>query len=188
MDVLVDHRVIEIQTSNFGALNDKLPTLLESHHVTVVYPIAVEKMIVKVQESGEQRRKSPKTGSAMDLVDELVHMPSLLNDANLDLELIYTSVEERRIYDPKRAWRRRHWVVDEKRLVDIRSTERFTSMADLFKKLGARLPRQFTTKTIAQVLGTTRNRAQKFAYCFREADVIRACGKEGNALVYERAE
>ena len=59
-------------------------------------------------------------------------------------------------------------------------------MSDLFEGLAEDLGDQFTTATIASSLGTTRNKAQKFAYCFRQANVIHACSKEGNAIIYER--
>lgn len=186
VDILDGNHVIEIQTANFSALSGKLEDLLESHTVTVVYPIAVAKVLVKHTESGEQRRKSPRVGSAFDLFDELVYMPTLLDHPNLDLELVYTSIEEHRTFDPKRAWRRRHWVVSEKRLIDVLRQERFDKMAALFDSFAENLPSQFSTATIANVLGITRNKAQKFAYCFRHANVIDACDKEGNAVIYER--
>ena len=121
VDVLDGDHVIEIQTANFGALRDKLEGLLKTHTVTVVYPIAVRKVLVKHTESGEQRRKSPRTGSALDLFDELVYIPSLLDHPNLDIELAHVEVEEHRKFDAKRAWRRRHWVVAERRLVQVKN-------------------------------------------------------------------
>lgn len=184
VDVLDGDHVIEIQTANFSALGNKLNGLLETHAVTVVYPIAVKKVLVKHSESGEQRRKSPRAGSSLDIFDELVYMPTLLDHPNLELELVYVSIEEHRRFDPKRAWRRRHWVVTERRLEEVKGQERFASMTALFNKFVDDLPNQFTTGTIANSLGTTRNKAQRFAYCFRMADVIIACGKEGNAVIY----
>lgn len=186
VDVLDGDHIIEIQTANFGALNDKIEDLLEDYKVTVVYPIAVHKVLVKHTASGEERRKSPRIGSALDVFDELVYVPTMLNRLKLDLELAYVSIEEHRKFDSKRAWRRRHWVVSERRLETVRKQERFDSMTDLFGKFAEDLPAQFTTATIANSLGTTRSKAQKFAYCFRLAGVISSCGKDGNAVVYQR--
>ena len=186
VDILDGDHVIEIQTANFSAISGKLVDLLESHTVTVVYPIALAKVLVKHTESGEQRRKSPRVGSVFDLFDELVYMPNLLDHPNLDLELAYASIEEHRKFDPKRAWRRRHWVVSERRLIEVLRQERFDKMVALFESFAEDLPSQFSTATIANVLGITRNKAQKFAYCFRHANVIDACDKEGNSVIYER--
>lgn len=186
VDVLDGDHVTEIQTANFSALSNKLKVLLKAHCVTVVYPIAVKKTLVKHTEAGEQRRKSPRVGSTLDLFDELVYMPTLLDHDNLDLELVYVTIEEHREFDAKRAWRRRHWVITERRLDEIMGRERFDSMSGLFNKFGEDLPNEFTTATVASSLGTTRNKAQKFAYCFRQANVIKASGKDGNAVIYQR--
>lgn len=186
VDILDGDHVIEIQTGNFTALSNKLSELLNSHSVTVVYPISVTKVLVKHTEAGEQRRKSPRIGSTLDVFDELVYIPTLLDHPNLELELVYVSIEEHREFDAKRAWRRRHWVVKERRLSEIKSQERFITMSNLFDKFAEELPRQFTTAAIAKSLGTTRNKAQRFAYCFRRANVIHACGKDGNAVIYQR--
>ena len=186
VDVLDGDHIIEIQTANFGAISSKLDDLLETHSVTVVYPIAVNKVLVKRTKSGEQRRKSPRVGTTLDVFDELVYVPNLLNRPNLELELAHVSIEEHREFDPKRAWRRRHWVVSERRLDAVRKQERFNSMMNLFDKFAEELPNAFTTATIASCLNTTRSKAQKFAYCFRLADVIHASGKDGNAVIYQR--
>lgn len=186
VDILDGDHVIEIQTANFGALSNKLGELLKTHSVTVVYPILVQKVLVKHTERGEQRRKSPRIGSVFDLFDELVYIPTLLDHPNLELELVYVSIEEHREFDAKRAWRRRHWVVTGRRLNEVKTQERFNSMSNLFDKFASELPNQFTTATIAKFLGTTRNKAQRFAYCFRLANVIHACGKDGNAVIYQR--
>lgn len=187
VDVLDGDCIIEIQTSNFGSLRTKLDALLETHSVTVVYPILAEKTLVKHGANGVTRRKSPKRGAATDVFDELVYVPAMLDQPNLELELIHVSVEEHRRKDPRRAWRRRHWVVTERKLVSIGERERFASMAQLFGKFEAKLPDRFTTMTIAEKLSMPRTLARKFAYCFREAGVVKAVEKEGNAIVYQRA-
>ena len=184
VDVLTDDRIYEIQTSNFNALKNKLAVLLQTHAVTVVYPIAIQKTLVKRTKTGEQRRKSPRHGRATDIFEELVHMPTLLDHPNLHLELIYVRIEEYRHFDEKRAWRRRHWVISERKLLGVDSRACFKSMQGLFDEFAAELPTQFTTSEIATSLSVPRRLAQKMAYCFRAAKVIVACGKRGNAIVY----
>lgn len=184
VDVLKGDHIYEIQTANFGALKSKLEVLLETHAVTLVHPIAVNKILVKRTETGEQRRRSPKVGSVLDVFDELVYLPKILNQRNFSLELAYVTIEELRHFDAKKAWRRRHWVVSERRLVGVDRTVRYASYADLFAEISAQLPQQFTTATVARALGTTRSKAQKVAYCFREGGLLNVIGKEGNALVY----
>ena len=70
--------------------------------------------------------------------------------------------------------------------MDVVETHTITSTADLFALVDARLPETFTTTDIAAAMQSTRNLAQKAAFCFREGGVIEICGKDGNALVYRR--
>ncbi len=179
-------RLVEIQTANFRSIRYKLLDLLSDHAVTLVYPIAVEKWLVKKTKDGESRRKSPRTGRATDVLDELIYVPKLLNHPNLTLELVYVHIEEHREFDPKRAWRRRHWVVTRRALIAIKGFDRFQDMGALFEKFTATLNHPFTTHSIARDLRISRSQAQRFAYCFRHAGVIGQCGKEGNAVIYQR--
>lgn len=57
--------IIEIQTSGFGTIRDRLEVFLSLSDVTVVYPIAAVKSLVWIDpETGaaESKRKSPKRG------------------------------------------------------------------------------------------------------------------------------
>ncbi|MYD42919.1 MAG: hypothetical protein F4W90_03395 [Gammaproteobacteria bacterium] len=187
VDVLTGNHITEIQTANFGALKGKLEELVKTHAVTVVYPIVAQKTIVKHTQQGPTRRKSPRQGRSSDVFDELVYFPQLLSLEPLVLELVFVSVEEHRRHDPKRAWRRRHWVISEKNLLEVLRFERYESMAELFDGFATQLPSQFTTADIAKHIDVTRNLARKIAYCFRESQTITACGKDGNAIVYQRS-
>lgn len=184
VDVLDGDRIYEIQTANFGALKAKLAVLLETHVVTVVYPIAAQKILVKATANGEQRRRSPKVGTILDVFDELVYLPNVLNHPNFTLEVAFVKLEELRHFDSKRAWRRRHWVVSERRLIEVERAVRYESYAELYAEISADFPAQFTTANIAQKLGISRNKAQKIAYCFRESGLLHIVGKKGNALIY----
>lgn len=184
VDVLDGDHIYEIQTANFGALKTKLTKLLETHSVTVVYPIAKTKTIVKEANGKIGQRKSPKRGSATDLFNELVYLPEMLNHPNLDLELAYVSISETRVYDKKRAWRRGNWVISEKKLEELYERELIADTSALFEKFRERLPDEFTSQSVAENLSITRKLAQKFVYCFNRSGVIQVCGKKGNALIY----
>src|SRR5512141_651377 len=82
--------IIEIQTHNFAALRHKLPRLLEQHAVTLVYPIAAEKWVVRVEANRRTvigRRKSPHRGQLVELFIELVSWPQLVAHPNFTLEV-----------------------------------------------------------------------------------------------------
>ncbi|MCY3885373.1 MAG: hypothetical protein OXG24_10735 [Gammaproteobacteria bacterium] len=188
VDVLKGDRIIEIQTRGFGALRSKLPVLLQTHNVTLVYPIAARKTIVKHTEEGEiSRRLSPKKGIVHDVFTELVYLPTILDTEGMQLEVISIHEEEIRVFDKQRAWRRRGWVVVERRLVEVVSNSTFASTKQLLYELFPRLPGQFTTEDLAMETRGNRALAQKAAYCLRESNAIRVVAKRGNTLVYERS-
>ena len=186
-DLVVEDRIIEIQTGSFSSLKTKLPRLLQNHKVTLVWPLAVIRTIVKCSPDGEpQRRKSPRRGSIVDLFSELVAIPELLNHQGFTIDVVSIHEEEFRVYDGRRGRRRRGWVVTGRRLVDVLETTTVKSMNDLLTTLGVGLPRRFTTLEISEAVGRSRRVGQQIAYCLRKAGVTRPCGKLGNSIVYER--
>jgi hypothetical protein len=105
----------------------------------------------------------------------------------LSLEVLITREEEVRRYDPNRAWRRRGWVIEERRLLEVVESHVFTGVADLAALIPRDAPAEFTTAHLAEAIGQRRSLARKMAYCLRALGAILPVGKEGNAIVYERA-
>ena len=85
-----------------------------------------------------------------------------------------------RFYDGKRGWRRRGWVVQERRLLDVRERRLFTSSADLCALLPETLDDGFDTADLAEHLHVRRRLAQQMAYCLRECGALTMVGKQGN--------
>jgi hypothetical protein len=189
-DVLSSNQTLyEIQTAGFGSLKRKLGVLLESYRIVLVHPIAAEKFIVKMPEEQDQqarRRKSPKKGSMHDMLDQLVSIPILLNHPNFELEVVMTVEDELRVYDPTRVRRRNGWRVVQRSLNEVLGRRRFTCAEDLFGLLEEPIAAEFTTADLSKAMDAPRYLAQKLAYCLREAGEIEICGKQGNALVYQR--
>jgi hypothetical protein len=191
IDIVRGDLLIEIQTTGFGALRDKLQDLLQRHPVRLIHPIPVEKWLVKKPASGigrPTRRKSPKKGSLLDLFSELVSFPGFLAEDNLGLEVLLTREEEVRHHDPNKAWRRRGWVVEQRRLIDVVETHLFDSPDQLSTLLPPDLPQQFTTADLADALGRPRRLAQQMAYCLREMDLLAQVGRRQRSVLYERSE
>jgi hypothetical protein len=190
IDLVRDGTLIEIQTRGFASMKRKLPQLLEAHAVRLVHPIAVERSIVKLGEGGEvlSRRRSPRHGATIDLFAELVSFPELVAHPRFTLEVLLTREDEVRRHDPARAWRRRGWVVEERRLTEVVDRVGLDSPAALARLLPADLPRAFTTSDLAEGLRRPRRLAQQMAYCLRAVGVIVAVGKDGNAAVYSLVE
>ncbi len=68
-------------------MHRKFCRLLDSYLMGLVYPVAAEKWIVKLDEDGRavSRRRSPKRSVAADVCEELVSFPSLLSQPNFTL-------------------------------------------------------------------------------------------------------
>ena len=188
IDLVRGEQLIEIQTRSFSSMKRKATTLLDRDHaIHVVHPVACETVLVKVDEDGAiTRRRSPKRGGVVDLFAELVSLASLLTRPALTFEVVLVRQEELRTFDATRAWRRRGWVVEERRLVEVLDRVPLGSPDDLAALLPAGLPDEFTTADLAEALGRPRRLAQQMAYCLRHAGVVQVVGKQGNASVHRR--
>ncbi|HDQ73250.1 MAG TPA: hypothetical protein ENN19_14330 [Chloroflexi bacterium] len=189
VDIVRGDLLIEIQTGNFSSIKHKLRTLTEEHPVRLVYPVARNKWLVKLPRDGEgdpRRRKSPKHGTCAHLFDELVSLPRLLNRANFTVEVLLIHEEEVRRYVGNRAWRRRGWATEERRLLEVVDRRLFASPADLACLIPADLAEPFTTADLADAIGEQRRLAQKMAYCLRKMHVLTPVDKRGNAILYVR--
>jgi len=186
IDIVRDDLLLEIQTGNFAAIKSKLADLVKGHRVRLIYPIALEKWIIKLaKESGDEetRRKSPKRGRVEDLFDAMVSFPHLLAERNFSLEVVLIKEEEVRRYDGRRNWRRKGWAIDERRLVEVVDQKLFEGPADWLALIPQDLE-SFTTKDLADTVGIRRPLAQKMAYCLRKAKAIELIGKRGRANLY----
>ena len=190
IDIVRGDLLIEIQTRNFSALKHKLWHLIPDHRLRLVYPIAQEKWIIKKAGRGEKlskRRKSPKRGRIEDLFHELVSFPELVLQPNFSLEVLLIQEEEKRRHDARRAWRRRGWVTEERRLLHVVGRHLFAGPDDYAALLPDDLEEPFTTAGLAQALGRPRSLAQKMAYCLRRMDIIADVGRRDRSVLYARA-
>jgi hypothetical protein len=190
IDLVRNGVLIEIQTRGFASMKRKLVELLDGYAVHLVHPIPVEKWIVKIDEAGRMtsRRKSPKRGEPVDVFGELVSFPELIAHPGFTLELLLINEEEVRRFDGNKAWRRRGWVIEERRLLEVVDRLVVDSPEALASFLPSDLPQEFTTADLAATLGGTRRLAQQMTYCLRSAGVIEMVGKTGNAIVYCRTD
>ena len=190
IDIVHNDLLVEIQTGNFASLKAKLNSLVHSHRVRLIYPIAQEKWIAKRTAGSSNlatRRKSPKKGRVEDLFWEMVSIPQLMVSRNFSLEVLMIREEEIRRYVGKRKWRRKGWATEERRLLAVVEQRCFNSPAEWCALLPANLV-SFTAKDLAEALGIRTQLAQKMAYCFRKANLIHLTGKRGRAHLYSRTD
>ncbi len=189
VDAVLPDRLVEVQHGSLGAIRHKVARLLASHHVLVVKPIVVRKVLVQQTGRGgaiRHRRRSPKVGSVLDLFHDLVHFTRVFPHPRLALEVPLVEIEEWRYPGHGRRRRRRanDFQIEDQRLIEIEQTLTLRKAADLPGLLGVRLPDTFHTGHLAALLGRPRWEAQKIAYCLRETGAVETIGKEGNAWLY----
>ena len=190
IDIVQDGLLLEIQTGNFASIKSKLMHLVHAHRVRLIYPIAREKWIVKLAKDnsgGVTRRKSPRRGQLEDLFWEMVSFPQLLVNPHFSLEVLLIREEEIRRCEEKRKWRRKGWITEESRLLDVIDRRLFEEPADWLALLPENLEESFTTKDLAEAMGIRRPLAQKMAYCLHKVGAIELTGKRGNAILYRIA-
>ncbi len=176
-----DELLIEIQTSSFAAMGNKLDRVLGEHRVLLVHPIAVR---TTLERDGSKPRRSPKRGSIYSVFEELVSIPTLLDHPHLELDVVLVEVTKRQIHDPKARRGRGGWRTVDRRLETITSTERFATVADLTRLLPPDLPPTFTTADLAADGTMTRDEAQRLAYCFRAACLFDQVGRSRAGIEY----
>ncbi len=185
-DAVRNGTMYEIQTGSFSGMGRKLDRLLALGPVVLVHPIAEQSHHLKVAEEDGTitRRKSPKRGALVHIVNELVYIPYQLAHPNLSVDVVLTHEEEVRFFDPDKRRGRGGWRVHERRLLDVVDTRRIAAPGDLLEFLQDDLPEPFRTRDLAQALDQPVAVAQKLAYCLRHGGVAQVCGKDGNALLY----
>jgi hypothetical protein len=190
VDVVGREELVEIQTASFASARRKLEQLVISHHVVLVHPIPIEKWLVRVDADGVvlRRRRSPKRGLALDLFDQLVHLPGLIAHPNFRIELALVSEEEIRGPIPHGARYRypREWWRLDRRLLDVVETVNIDSPADLLCLLPIGLPEPFTTADIVAATGRSKRLAMRAVYCLERSGAIARLGRRGHLMTYGR--
>jgi hypothetical protein len=190
IDILHGDHLVEIQTRNFSAIKPKLMALINCHQVRLVYPIPREKWIIRLAEDGLSqlsRRKSPKLGRIEGVFTELIRIPTLLAHPNFSLEVLLTQEDEVRQHDPGRAWRRKGWVIQERRLIGVSGRRVFETPKDLAALLPTSLPEQFSVRQIAVCTGLPTWLARRMVYCLKGLGLILPTGKHRRAVLYQKA-
>ncbi|MEM8924307.1 MAG: hypothetical protein AAGD35_12465 [Actinomycetota bacterium] len=169
IDIRRGDQLIEIQTTSFAAMGRKLDRVLAGHRVLIVHPIAVATYLHK---PGARPRRSPKRGDVYALFDELVSMPTLLDHPNLEIEVVLATVDKHQVEDPTLRRNRGGWRTVDRRLRTVEDRLRFGTVDDLTRLVPDGLPPVFTTADLARLAPTSRDRAQKMAYCLRDVGVF----------------
>lgn len=189
-DIRCGNEIIEIQTMGFYKLREKLACFLsEGYRVTVVYPVEAVKWLLWIDpESGEvSRRRSPKKGSAADILPELYGIRELLPNPQLSFLTVMAETEEIRLLggtgkDQKRGAKR-----IERHPTAFLEEIRYSRPEDFKSLLPTDLPERFTVKDFHTCSGFSKRkfRAAHDAVAALEAlNLVKRDGKQGRAFLY----
>jgi hypothetical protein len=185
--VRADGELVEVQTGGFAPLGAKLDALLDRHRFRLVYPVAAERRIVRLDEHGEvlSIRRSPKRGTAVDVFDKLTAFPSLLTHPNLTVEVLLLSEDHIRAGEPVTV-RRRTRDPGARHLRDVLARIELHGADDIVRALPPLPAQPFSTRDLASILGCSTMLAQRTAYCLRAINIIEAAGKRGRTPLHRR--
>jgi hypothetical protein len=194
IDIVRDDLLIEIQTRNFMGIKRKLSRLSDDHTIRLIYPIASEKWIVRLDKACKtqiSRRKSPRRGRIDDLFMELVNIAALLKHPNLTLEVAFIREEE--VWSQAKTHRRMSrwrggWARHDRRLIDVVEQKVFATPRDYLSLLPEGLPELFTNHELSHALGRPRYLAERMSYSLRQIGVLEVAGKRGRLMLFRRIE
>jgi hypothetical protein len=189
--VLADGRVVEVQTRHLYKLKPKLAALLAERPVRLVFPVAAERHLVVYDAKGRNllyRRRSPRRGTVLSLLDELVGVASLLAHPRFEVEVLLTREEEVRRKDGSGSWRRRGAARVDRRVLEVLERRLFRGPADYAGLLPESCPPRFGHQELASAMSAPLWQAHRLSYCLRAAGVLRVAGREGRRLLLERTQ
>lgn len=187
-DIYDGSEIMEIQTSGFASMGDKLEAFLPLCPVTVIYPVAEKKWVCWIDpETGEfsAKNRSPKKGRVFDAVPEMIYILKYLQHPNLTVRVVMLEIEEYRLLDGKRSKTKKRGSHRFERMpVDMFGIYDFHSAEDFASQLPP-LPDPFTSADFAAAARLRGRRISAALKVLEELGVIIRCGKKGKAVLYK---
>ena len=185
-DIKKGNKICEIETTSFTRMSKKLACFLADNEVTVVYPIALKRYVVWIDQANGEMSKpkiSPKKGRPTDGCDELYKIRDYICHPNFTLRLIFTEEEHHKVRVGKRGSKRENRIplsiISQK---DYRRPEDYAALVDVIPE-GI-----FTAKEFGEA---NRLKDRNLWYTIRvliSASVIEKCGNEGRTILYKRSD
>ncbi|MBQ5312225.1 MAG: hypothetical protein ILP19_09355 [Oscillospiraceae bacterium] len=188
-DIVSENGITEIQTSHFSALREKLAAFLPVTHVTVVYPVFVNKRIITLSEDGEvlRKRTSPQKGSPYDIFKELFPIAQYMTDDNLSFVIMILDCDEYRIPPEalgKQKNKRGRLSVADRFPTVLKDEIHIDTPAD-WKRLVPCLDfKDYTTADLSETAHIPRSSATTALSVLYRAGIIRRTGKRGRSFTY----
>ncbi len=189
VDVLSNGMIYEVQTANFNKLREKLTFLLDKYPLTIVYPLAHNKTIYKIETLGtiSSSRKSPKVGNIFDAFKELYKIKFCLKHPNLKIKILLIDVDEYREVILKKHIRSKGYLkliqVPKDLFLEIDLNNQIDYQNIL---LELNLKKQFTSSDFAKSARITNQKARVALNILLYLGIIKKIGKIKNSFLYEK--
>lgn len=189
--VRADGELVEVQTGSLGKIVPKVRALADvGHHVRVVYPVAAEREIRRLDPKTEELlsvRRSPKRGDLYSLFDELVQAAGLIAARNVTVEVLLVRTAEIKMRDGTGSWRRRGDRTVDSELLEVISSRSFRTRGQWLAFIPKGLAPPWTSVALGEALGIGPDRARKILYCLAREGVLAETGRDGRRKLYARA-
>lgn len=187
-DVCVNGHIFEIQTRQFNKLRSKLEFFLESHPVTVVYPVTNYNHLRWVTpDTGEitPPKKSSRKGNPLQVFAELYRIRSFLFHPNFSLKIVLMDMEEYRMLDGYGKDKKKRATKCDKFPLKLVAEYDIETPQDYMMLLPPELPETFTTKEFARLAKIPLSLSQTSLLLLYELGIVLRTDKQGNSYVYE---
>lgn len=187
-DIYNEHGIIEIQTRQFNKLRAKLDVFLKEYEVTVVYPIASEKILYWIdEETGEisKGRRSPKKGTPYAIFPELYKIKSTLKHTNIRFCIVMVNLGEYRFLNGWSKNRKKGSSCSDRIPTSLVDEIYITTPKDYEQFLPDSLPEQFDSREFAKEAKIPLGLAQTVLNILTEVGTVIRVGKRGRSILYE---
>lgn len=183
-DAVTEDGVIEVQTRGLNRLVPKLTALLPLCPVTVVLPIAEDKILVRVDEFGTvlSERRSPKHETIFSAMREIYALRELITNDNLRICVVSLMLRE---YSAETGKRRRLKL--DREPVTLRELWMLESPAD-FAALLPPLPAVFTAAELGKILHIETDIARRMVNLYARLGLTREAGQRGRTKLWRCTE
>lgn len=188
IDIVQGETLVEIQTKSFYAIRGKLRALVKKHPVRLVHPIAQKLLITRIDPQNKKiisSRKSPKKGKTIDIFEELIRIPELINHHNFTIEVLITEEEEIRCADGNGSWRRKGQSIVDRKLIKVIERKVFRTKEDFLGLMPKNLKIPFSNKSLAKGLKIPTYKARVITYCLRKMDAIAIVSRDRNGMNFD---
>ncbi len=188
-DIKKGDQIIEIETSGFTGLREKLEAYLPTCQVTLVYPMTAVRYLSWIDPTTgdiSPKRRSPKKETIADLLFECIYILDYLDHPNLTIVGMCLEMQEYRLLDgwsrdkKKGSHRYERIPVDLLDIITLHGREAYAA------QIPPSCQENFTMKEFCAAMGTNQYVGRAIMKIYKKLSLLEESGKIGRCLTYSR--